>query len=146
MTISKIKIQNEKMFFERMSSYDVLLIRFNSKLDKIHNIINEIDADINIDEAMHLHREFDKKIEPLRLELIKIVGVDNLRPNATRFLTGLERGEKNELLYNLFAQIKKNSTLVSAQNLLKYFHDFGYEDCLESLQINKEKFYDKNKK
>ncbi len=140
----KNKKKNEKIFFERMNSYDVLLIRFNSKLDKIYNIINEIDADADIDKITQLLREFDNKTESLKLKMIQIVGGDNFRPGSVKFSSGLERGEKDEILYNLFIQLDKNSTLISAQNLLKYFHDFGYEDCLESIQINRVMFYNKN--
>ena len=125
--------------------FDILVLKFNSKLKEMHFIgFSEVDVDSSVNEAIDFLNDFNNNIELLKKAVIKVVGNENLNPDATKITTGLERDEKtNEISYNFMMQVKKECIFNKAKDLSNYFYSLEYDNCLEKIQINKEIFYDK---
>jgi len=99
--------------------YDILLIKFNSKLSGMHFVgFNKVNAQSDTNKAIAAFNDFDYYIEPLKQDIIRIVGIENFNPDATKVLTAFERDEKtNEILYEFVMQIKKEVALDKAKDL-----------------------------
>jgi len=127
--------------------YDILIIKFNSKLSEKHFIgFNKVNKESDVNQAVDSYNDFNNYIEPLKQKIIRVIGNENFNPDATKVLVGFERDEKNsEVLYSFLIQVKKEVSLNKAKDLLNFLYAFEYDDCLEKIQINKDVFYDKNK-
>ena len=128
--------------------YDILIIKFNDKLAEKHFVgFNKVNIKSDINKSTEALTDFESHIEPLKQNIIQIIGNENFNPDATKVLVGFERDEKTgEVLYVFLMQIKKEYSLSKANDISNYFYALEYNDCLVKIQINKDDFMIKKSK
>jgi len=126
--------------------YDILIISFNSKLEEKWFVgFGNVNKDTDVNDALDLYNNFNNYIEPFKQEIIRVIGYENLNPEATEVLVGFKRDEEtSEILYDFLMQVKKEVSLNKTSDLSNYLYAFEYDNCLEKIQINKDVFFIKN--